>query len=75
MLSERIQKIQPSATLAINAKAIELKKQGVDILKFGTGEPDFDTPENIKDAAKINSEADFYELIGDVLDRGLVGLA
>lgn len=52
MLSQRIQKIQPSATLAINAKAIELKKQGVDILKFGTGEPDFDTPDNIKEAAK-----------------------
>lgn len=52
MLSERIQKIQPSATLAINAKAIELQKKGVPILKFGTGEPDFDTPDNIKDAAK-----------------------
>jgi aspartate aminotransferase len=52
MLSKRIQKIQPSATLAINAKAIELKKQGVDILKFGTGEPDCDTPDNIKEAAK-----------------------
>ncbi len=52
MLSSRIQKIKPSATLAINAKAIELIKQGKDILKFGTGEPDFDTPQNIKDAAK-----------------------
>jgi len=52
MLSKRIQKIQPSATLAINARAIELKKQGIDILKFGTGEPDFDTPNNIKNAAK-----------------------
>ena len=52
MLSNRIQKIKPSATLAINAKAIELKAQGKDILKFGTGEPDFDTPDHIKDAAK-----------------------
>lgn len=52
MLSERIKKIKPSATLAINAKAIELKAQGIDILKFGTGEPDFDTPDNIKNAAK-----------------------
>ncbi len=52
MLSNRIQKLRPSATLAINAKAIELQKQGVDILKFGTGEPDFDTPEHIKQAAK-----------------------
>lgn len=52
MLSNRIQKLRPSATLAINAKAIELQKQGVDIIKFGTGEPDFDTPEHIKQAAK-----------------------
>lgn len=52
MLSNRIQSIKPSATLAINAKAIELIKQGKDILKFGTGEPDCDTPQNIKDAAK-----------------------
>ena len=52
MLSNRIQKLRPSATLAINAKAIELKKQGIDILKFGTGEPDFDTPDHIKNAAK-----------------------
>lgn len=52
MLSDRILKIKPSATLAINAKAIELSKQGIDILKFGAGEPDFDTPEHIKAAAK-----------------------
>ncbi len=59
MLSNRIQKLKPSATLAINAKAIELKKQGVDILKFGTGEPDCDTPENIKNAAKAAMDAGF----------------
>ncbi len=52
MLSQRIQNLKPSATIAINTKAIELQKQGVDILKFGIGEPDFDTPENIKQAAK-----------------------
>ena len=52
MLSNRIQSVKPSTTLAINAKAIELIKQGKDILKFGTGEPDCDTPQNIKDAAK-----------------------
>lgn len=59
MLSKRIQKIQPSATLAINAKAIELRKQGVDILKFGTGEPDFDTPLPIKEAAKTALDQGF----------------
>lgn len=52
MLSKRIQTIQPSATLAINAKAIEMQKAGLNVLKFGTGEPDFDTPDHIKNAAK-----------------------
>jgi aspartate aminotransferase len=52
MLSDRINKIQPSPTLAINAKAIEMRRQGVDILSFGAGEPDCDTPAFIKEAAK-----------------------
>ncbi len=50
-LSERAQAIKPSPTLAINARAKALKASGVDIISFGVGEPDFDTPENIKDAA------------------------
>lgn len=52
MLAKRLQNIKPSATLAINARAIEMQKQGIDVLKFGTGEPDFDTPDFIKEAAK-----------------------
>ncbi|HMK49206.1 MAG TPA: pyridoxal phosphate-dependent aminotransferase [Thermodesulfovibrionales bacterium] len=51
MLSERARKIQPSPTLAIDAKAKAMKAQGVDVVNFGVGEPDFDTPEHIKDAA------------------------
>jgi aspartate aminotransferase len=51
MLSERARKIKPSATLAIDAKAKALKAQGVDVINFGVGEPDFDTPEHIKEAA------------------------
>ena len=50
-LSARVQKIKPSATLAVSAKAAELKAQGRDIIGLGTGEPDFDTPDNIKQAA------------------------
>ncbi len=50
-LSERAQAIRPSPTLAIDAKAKALKASGEDIINFGVGEPDFDTPENIKDAA------------------------
>ena len=49
-LSERIGRIKPSATLAINAKANELKRNGVRIINFGVGEPDFDTPQNIRNA-------------------------
>ena len=49
-LSKRIQQVQPSMTLAIDAKARELKEQGEDIIGFGAGEPDFETPENIKNA-------------------------
>ncbi len=59
MLSKRVQLIQPSATLAINAKALEMRKNGIDILRFGTGEPDFDTPHNIKEAAKYALDEGF----------------
>jgi len=52
MLSKRIRNIAPSATLAIDAKAKQLKKEGNDVVIFGAGEPDFNTPENIKLAAK-----------------------
>jgi aspartate aminotransferase len=51
-LSQRAQNIKPSPTLAIEAKAKALKAQGVDIISFGAGEPDFDTPDNIKNAAQ-----------------------
>jgi aspartate aminotransferase len=50
-LARRIRQIPPSATLALNAKANHLKAQGVDIVNFGVGEPDFDTPDNIREAA------------------------
>ena len=51
-LSERCLKIAPSLTLAIDARAKDLAAQGVDVVGFGAGEPDFDTPEYIRDAAK-----------------------
>ncbi|MBN1534888.1 MAG: pyridoxal phosphate-dependent aminotransferase [Spirochaetes bacterium] len=50
-LSKRIQKVKPSATLALTALANKLKSQGVDVIGFGAGEPDFDTPVQIKNAA------------------------
>lgn len=56
-LSKKAAAVKPSSTLAITAKAKELKVQGKDVVGFGAGEPDFDTPENICDAAidAINS--------------------
>ncbi len=51
MLSELSKKLQFSSTLAITAKAKQLKKDGIDVINFGAGEPDFDTPDFIKQAA------------------------
>lgn len=50
-LSKKAQAVKPSSTLAITAKAKELKAQGIDVVGFGAGEPDFNTPDNICDAA------------------------
>src|SRR5206468_6606212 len=51
-LAERMKLISESITLAVSAKAAALKKSGVDVVGFGAGEPDFDTPAFIKEAAK-----------------------
>ena len=51
MLSQRAAKIKPSPTLAIDSRAKAMKAAGMDVISFGVGEPDFDTPENIKEAA------------------------
>ncbi len=50
-LSDRLASVKPSPTLAVTARANELKAQGKDIIGLGAGEPDFDTPQHIKDAA------------------------
>ncbi len=50
-LAERIRQVAPSATLAISAKAKKMKAEGIDVIGFGAGEPDFDTPAHIKAAA------------------------
>jgi aspartate aminotransferase len=51
VLADRLKTLAPSSTLAVQAKARELRARGVDVISFGAGEPDFDTPERIKDAA------------------------
>jgi aspartate aminotransferase len=69
-LSKLARTLKPSATLAITAKAKELRSKGIDIIGFGAGEPDFDTPENIKLAAKESIDAGFtkYTAAGGILE-------
>jgi len=58
-LAERIQQVKPSPTLAVAAKAAQMRAQGLNIISLGTGEPDFDTPLHIKLAAVAAIEAGF----------------
>ena len=51
MFADRIDRIQPSATLAMTSKAAELRAKGVDVINLSVGEPDFPTPQNIQNAA------------------------
>tara|TARA_B100000768_G_scaffold5178_1_gene6250 strand:+ start:156 stop:437 length:282 start_codon:yes stop_codon:yes gene_type:complete len=50
-LSTTLNRVKPSPTIAVSTKAAELKAAGQDVIGLGAGEPDFDTPENIKSAA------------------------
>lgn len=65
-LSARVQAIKPSPTLAVTARAAKLKAEGKDIIGLGAGEPDFDTPQHIKDAAiaAINKGFTKYTPVG-----------
>ena len=66
--SDRIQRVKPSPTLAVTAMAAQLQSQGIDVIGFGSGEPDFDTPQNIKEAAikAINSGKTKYTPSGGI---------
>jgi len=74
--SKKIQRIQPSMTLAVDAKVKELRANGVDIIGFGAGEPDFDTPDKIKKAgiAAIETNITHYTPVGgiDALKQAIV---
>ena len=67
-LSRRVQAIKESPTLAVTARAAKLKAEGRDIIGLGAGEPDFDTPQHIKDAAKQAIDAGFtkYTAVGGI---------
>ncbi len=68
IFSERILKVKPSPTLAVTAMAAQLKAKGIDVISFGSGEPDFDTPQHIKDAAirAINEGRTKYTPVGGI---------
>jgi aspartate aminotransferase len=68
VLSHRARSLRPSPTLAINAKAKAMQAQGIQVISFGAGEPDFDTPENIKLAAKKAIDEGFtkYTPVGGI---------
>jgi aspartate aminotransferase len=68
-LASRLDPIKPSITLAVTAKAARLKAEGVDVVSFGAGEPDFDTPAHIKDAARaaLDQGVGKYTEVGGIL--------
>jgi len=77
-VSKRAQQVPPSATIAVTSRAQELKAQGVDVVGFGAGAPDFDTPEYIKEAAiealkagktKYTAAAGIVELRATIADK------
>jgi len=68
MLADRMKTLAPSPTLAMQAKARAMRAQGIDVISFGAGEPDFDTPKRIKDAAvrAIESGQTKYTEVGGI---------
>ena len=62
LLSERLRRLKPSATVAMNQKTKDLQAQGIDIINLSVGEPDFNTPDHVKEAAKkaIDENYSFY---------------
>src|SRR6202035_4619177 len=65
-LTERINRIEPSATMAAVAEAEKLRQQGIDVVDFGAGEPHFTTPQHVKDAAIAAIQNNFskYTAVG-----------
>lgn len=69
-LADRAQRLAPSATMAVDAKAKEMQRAGVDVISLGAGEPDFPTPTHVKDAGSGAIAANFtkYTPVGGVLE-------
>ena len=62
-LSNRVQSVKPSPTLAITARAAQMRAAGKDIIGLGAGEPDFDTPDHIKAAAVKAMDSGFTKYV------------
>ena len=69
-LTQRIRNITPPATFALTAKVAELRRQGVDVIAYNVGEPDFGTPKNICDAAKaaIDAQKTKYTVVSGIIE-------
>ncbi|MCX7951776.1 MAG: pyridoxal phosphate-dependent aminotransferase [Clostridiales bacterium] len=69
-LSRKAKQIAPSTTLAITAKAKKMKSEGIDVISFGAGEPDFDTPKHVKDSAinAINNGLTRYTAASGIIE-------
>lgn len=69
-LSRKAKQIAPSTTLAITAKAKKMKSEGIDVISFGAGEPDFDTPRHVKDSAinAINNGLTRYTAASGIIE-------
>ena len=70
LLSQSLSRVKPSPTIAVTTKAAELKAAGRDVIGLGAGEPDFDTPQNIKDAAiaAINEGKTKYTAVDGIIE-------
>lgn len=71
-VSARLASLSPSATLAMSQKSSELKAQGVDVINLSVGEPDFNTPKPIKDAAKKLSTKTILVILPSLVIRPCV---
>ena len=70
MLAERMGRVAASPTMKVAAEAEKLKRQGIDVVDFGAGEPDFPTPQPAKDAGKAAIDQNFtkYTAVGGTAD-------
>ena len=69
-LADSLNRISPSATIAVATKARQLQAEGRDVLSLSAGEPDFDTPDNIKNSEEINPPAETMKRLQIFQDLG-----